>query len=84
MTGILFCRIRKPTATALMRAGRKSKPINTDALPSAMAVKVPIIMLSPPVNGPRIMPMIGASASDTAKEPVKPTIGPRGITLRTA
>jgi hypothetical protein len=48
-------------------------------LPKAIDKKVPIIMLTPPVNGPRTIPYTGAKQSATENVPERPIIGPIGI-----
>ena len=75
--------MRKPKATAFTKAGRKSKPKKTGALPSAIAKKVPMTMLIPPVKGPNIIPYKGTRLSETEKEAERPIIGPSGISLIT-
>lgn len=74
---------RKPKATAFTKAGRKSNPKKTGAFPSAIAMKVPIIMLIPPVSGPNIIPYRGARLSETENEAERPIIGPKGMSLIT-
>jgi len=70
--------IRKPMAIQLIKAGRKSNPKNTNGLPNATAVNVPMITLMPPAKGPNIIPIKGARASENEKVPAKPIIGPKG------
>ncbi len=74
---------RNPKTTAFTNAGRKSKPKKTGALPSAIAKKVPMIMLMPPVKGPNIIPYNGARLSETENEAERPIIGPNGMSLIT-
>jgi hypothetical protein len=47
-------------------------------------VKVPIITLIPPANGPNMMPKSGARLSESEKDADNPIIGPIGINLKIA
>jgi hypothetical protein len=67
-----------------MNAGRKSNPKKGAGLPKPIAAKVPIIMLIPPVNGPRSIPYRGARMSDKWKVAPVPIMGTVGMILSAA
>ena len=85
ITCIHFFFISSPSETAPTAAGRKSRNMNETGFPIAIARKVPIVMLKPPMYGPSIIPYIGAITSDSENAaPDAPIIGTVGIILSTA
>ena len=83
ITGTHFRFMRKPIETQFTNAVRKSRPKKTGAL-TVIPKKVPIIMLRPPIYGPKIIPYNGGRKSEIENVWDRPIIGPRGIGRKAA
>ena len=83
-TGNHFLRTRKPKDTATTKAGRKSRPKNGAGVPNPIAAKVPMIMLVPPMYGPRRIPKRGANMSERWNVAPVPIMGTVGMILKAA
>ena len=76
---------RNPKDTATTNAGRKSKPKKvTEEGFIPMAAKEPIMMLIPPIYGPKRMPNSGARMSDKWNVAPVPIMGTVGMILKAA
>ena len=79
-----FPRISRPIKSAFITAGRKSRPKKTGGFPKK-PIAVPMIILSGPMIGPKIIPYSGATISAAANDdPLTPSIGNVGNMRRIA